>query len=210
MNNKIIKNILFPLPPSSNYNNIYIDRDCMMFITTPHYTKIITDIIRNNIPPNISYDDITIFDGTACVGGDTIAFGNIFGSVISVEIDKNRFYMLTKNINEYNLYNVIPINDNCLNILKKINFIDIVYLDPPWGGKNYKVTKSIRLSLSGIYIDDIVNDIINNIRSQVRLIVIKLPKNYDIKQLYKLTRHNNIQILKYILKKMIIIVYKLK
>lgn len=198
------------MPPSNDYNNVYIDYESISYITTPYNTTIITNIIRANIPPNMICNDMTIFDGTACVGGDTIAFGNIFGTVISVEIDKKRFNMLSKNIDEYGLFNVIPINDNCISILTKINFIDIVYLDPPWGGKNYKLSTNIRLSISNRYIDEIINDIVNNnIRSKVKLIVIKLPKNYNIKQLYQLTKQNNISMLQYTLKKMLIIVYKL-
>lgn len=209
MYNKIFKNKLFPLPPNNNYDNIHIDNESISYITTPHNTTVITSIIRANIPSNISYNDITIFDGTACVGGDTIAFGNIFGTVISVEIDKKRFNMLKNNINEYGLYNVVPINDNCLYILQKINFIDIVYLDPPWGGKDYKKTDNIRLSISNKFIDEIINIITNNNRYNIKLIVLKLPKNYYIKQLYDLTKNNNIQILLYTLKKMLIVVYKI-
>ena len=210
MYHKIFKDKLFPLPPNKSYQNIHIDYESVSYITTPHNTTIITNIIRANIPSRIIYNNITIFDGTACVGGDTIAFGNIFGSVISVEIDKKRFVMLKNNIKTYNLYNVIPINDNCLYVLKKINFIDIVYLDPPWGGKNYKSSDNIRLSISNIYIDTIINDITNNnIHARVKLIVLKLPKNYNIKQLYDLTKKDNIQILLYTLKKMLIVVYKL-
>lgn len=198
------------MPPSNDYNNVHIDYESISYITTPYNTNIITNIIRSNISPNIMYNDITIFDGTACVGGDTIAFGNVFGTVISVEIDKKRFQMLLKNVDEYGLFNVMPINDNCLSILSKINFIDIVYLDPPWGGKNYKSSTDIRLSISNKYIDEIINDIVNNvIRSKVKLIVLKLPKNYNIKQLYELTKHDDIQILQYTLKKMLIIVYKI-
>lgn len=210
MYNKIFKDKLFPLPPSNSYHNIHIDHESIAYITTPYYTTTITNIIRANIPSNIIHNDITVFDGTACVGGDTIAFGNIFGTVISVEIDKKRFDMLKNNIEEYGLYNVVPINDNCISILKKINFIDIVYLDPPWGGKNYKSVDNIRLSISDTYIDIIINDIVNNnIRAKVKLIVLKLPKNYNIKQLYDLTKNVNIQILQYVLQKMLIIVYRL-
>jgi 16S rRNA G966 N2-methylase RsmD len=211
MYNKIFKNKLFPLPPSNHYDNIHIDIESVSYITTPRNTTIISNIICSNIDSNILYNDITIFDGTACVGGDTIAFGNIFGTVISVEIDKKRFDMLKNNISEYGLYNVIPLNDNCLSIIEKINFIDVIYFDPPWGGKNYKDSDNIRLSISNKYIDEIINIITsNNTLSKVKLIVLKLPKNYNIKQLYNLTKNDNIQILLYTLKKMQIIVYKLQ
>ena len=202
-NKKILMNKLFPPPPGNRYNNLKIDMESISYITTPHNSDIISAIIDSQIPKHISRNDITIFDGTACVGGDTISFGRNFGTVIACEIDENRYKMLAHNLAEYKLYNVAPVHANCLRILQKINFIDIMYFDPPWGGRNYKNHSGLRLRIGEKYVDTIVNDIFSrNVRSEVKMVVFKLPKNYDIEQLFNLTKTPNITMMMYELKKM--------
>ena len=207
MSKKIFMNKLFPRPPSFNYNNLQIDRDSITYITPPYYASIITNIINTLIPSNVMRNDITIMDCTACVGGDTISFGKTFGTVIAIEIIKERYDMLVHNIKEFKLYNVIPINDNSIDILKKINFIDIIYFDPPWGGKSYKDGIDIRLKLGDLFIDEIINIIFNEIISNVKIVVVKLPINYNLKELYDNTKNNDITILLYELDKMNIVVF---
>ena len=232
-NKKIILNKLFPCPPSKNYNMLMIDDDSVSYITTPINSEIISTIIESLLPKNINSSDITIMDGTACVGGDSIAFGQIFGTVISSEIDSDRYKMLVNNLKVFELYNVIPVNDDCLKIFYRINFIDIMYFDPPWGGKSYKNENYIRLCIGDLFIDEIVNIIFNNntvdntvdntadntvdntladttikIKSDVKMVIFKLPKNYDIQGLYQKTKSNNIIMLMYELSKILIVVFK--
>jgi predicted RNA methylase len=213
-NKKVIINKLFPCPPHKNYNNLLIDDDSISYITTPINADTITQIINSLIPGSMSRSELTILDATACVGGDSIAFGQLFGTVISSEIDKTRYNMLVNNLKEYDLSNVIPINDDCLKIINRINFIDIMYFDPPWGGKSYKNDNLLRLSIGDLFIDEIVNIIFNinmsdiNIRSDVKMVIFKLPKNYDIFNLYQMTKSPDIIMSMYELSKMIIIVFK--
>lgn len=209
MNQKtIIMNKLFPRPPGNNYNNLMIDMESTSHISTPHVSEIISSIIESLIPPGIGLDKITIFDGTACVGGDTIALGKTFGTVIATEIDKKRYEMLINNLREFELWNVIPINDDSLNLYKKINFIDVMYFDPPWGGKEYKQKTNLRLKIGDLFLDEIVNQVFGgNIRSDVKMIVFKLPKNYNLHELYNNTHRENITINLYELNKMLIVVF---
>jgi hypothetical protein len=211
---RIIFDKLFPCPPNKNYNKLMIDDASVSYITTPTNSEIITEIIISLIPKNIAYSDVTILDGTACVGGDTVSFGKIFGTVIASEIEVQRYKMLVNNLRVFELQNVVPVNEDCLKIYKKINFIDIMYFDPPWGN-HYKNGKNLRLSIGNLYIDELVNSILNNdpldnIRSYVKMIVLKLPKNYDIQKLYNMTKHNNVVMLQYELQKLFIIVFKRK
>lgn len=205
---KIIMNKLFPCPPNNNYNDLMIDMESTSHISTPHVSEIISTIIESLIPPHIALSDITVFDGTACVGGDTIALGKLFGTVIATEIDKKRYEMLVNNLREFELWNVIPINDDSLKLYQKINFIDVMYFDPPWGGKNYKYKKNLRLKIGNMYLDEIVNQIFGgNIRSDVKIVVFKLPKNYNLYELYTNTHRDNITMYLYELNKMLIIVF---
>lgn len=203
---------LFPMPPNNKYHNLKIDNESVTFITIPQDSNTISTIINTMIPDYIFRQDITIFDCTAGVGGDTISFGKIFGIVIATEINKKRSNMLINNLYTYNLYNVSVFNDDCVNVIKKINFIDIIYIDPPWGGKNYKYQNNLRLKISDYYIDEFINLIINKeisiTKSDVKMIVLKLPKNYDIRDLYDRTKNITVQMYLYELKKMFIILYK--
>lgn len=204
---KVIIDKLFPCPPNKNYNNLMIDDESISYITTPVNAEMIARIIDSLIPVSLSRLDITILDATACVGGDSIAFGQLFGTVISSEIDRNRYEMLLNNLKEYDLCNVVPVNEDCLKIIHRVNFIDIMYFDPPWGGKSYKNDNLLRLCIGDLYIDEVVNLVFNNM-PYVKMVIFKLPKNYDIYNLYLLTKSPKLIMSMYELNKMIIIVFK--
>jgi tRNA G10 N-methylase Trm11 len=212
MNRSIDYTKLFLEPPEKNYKNLQIDRESISYITTPHNAIIVSWILRSNLDGN-DLHKLTIFDGTSGVGGDTIVFGHVFGSVIGCELDKNRFSMLQNNINVYDLSNVIVMNDDCLKLMFDLNFLDIVYLDPPWGGKSYKKEDNLTLSIGDMSVETIVNDLLDpeKSRSELKLIVLKLPKNYDIKHLYDTTKNakRETTLLMYELEKMLIMVFKI-
>jgi len=210
-NKKIIFNKLFPLTPSKSYHNLMIDDEAVSYITTPNNSEIISAIIDSHIPNHIARSDITVFDGTACVGGDTIAFGKIFGTVVATEIDEMRYNMLSNNLLEFELYNVVTINSDCIKLYKRINYIDIMYFDPPWGGRRYKTETDLRLMIGDTYIDELVDSVFedaNLMKSNVQIVTLKLPKNYDLKILYDNIKHHPITIYLYELQKMNIVVVK--
>ena len=208
LNNKIYYNRLFPKLKNNKYNNLQIDQNSISYITTPFCAKQISNIIIklfkiNNLELN------SIIDCTAGVGGDSISLSSIFKTVIGVEINKTRFDMLNNNINVYNLNNIITYNDNCLNILKKLNYIQAIYIDPPWGGSAYKCYEKIKLMIDNKPIEQIIIDIINRkyIKIPPKFIILKLPKNYDIQYLFKtISFKENIKIFFYKLKKINIII----
>ncbi len=206
MKRNIIWTKLFHPPPNNNYRKLKIDHESMTYITTPQDTDQIISIINANMI-NFKNKEICIFDGTGGAGGDSIAFGKVFHSVVVTEIDPDRYDMLVNNLLVYELYNVIPLNCSCLDIMEKINFIDVAYFDPPWGGKNYKKFDKLRLKLGELYIDEIVNRLFDQTitRSNIKMIVFKLPLNYDIESLYLNTKNTGATILMYQLNKMLII-----
>ena len=126
------------------------------------------------------YKDITITDATAGIGGNTISFMSNYGKVNAVEINETRFNYLKNNVNLYftrdNL-NVEFFNQDYLEIYKKLEQ-DIIFFDPPWGGKDYKSNDNINLFLSNNNIISICNDL----KDYTNLIVIKVPKNFNIKK----------------------------
>lgn len=182
---KIHYDKIFPCPPNKKYNSLMIDNESVRHITPYKISENIVSIIDSHIPERIDRKKVNIMDATACVGGDSISFSKRFGYVVSCEINKNKYKMLVNNINLYGLSNIIHINDDCLNIYDKINFLDIIYFDPPWGGSSYKLHDKITLSINDLLIDDIIINILSgNIRSNIKIIALKLPKNYDIASLF--------------------------
>jgi 16S rRNA G966 N2-methylase RsmD len=197
---------LFPyIEDKSKASKLKIDKESYHYISIREIAKSITSIISyhlNNMDLNINNTIIT--DATAGVGGNTISFGMNFKYVNAIEIDPIRSTYLQNNINIYGLTNINVMNGNCINLLKNIKEQQVVYIDPPWGGKNYKNYNKLRLSLSNISLEQICNDLMSNkTKCQPELIILKLPINYDIEYLYKTVNSNAIYF--HDIKKMIIL-----
>ena len=113
----------------------------------------------------------------ACIGGNSIFFRRDFKFVNSVEKDQNVFCILKKNINFTNCKHY---NCSYLHLMYALRQ-DLIFLDPPWGGTDYKKTNSIDL-----FLDDVnVIDIINNLYHNTRYIAMKIPNNYNLNNLNK-------------------------
>ena len=96
----------------------------------------------------MNLNNLIITDATAGIGGNTISFANNFFKVNAIEINKKRFDFLKNNINVYNFNNVEIINNDYIKIMKTLKQ-DIVFIDPPWGGRNYKNINLLNINLSG-------------------------------------------------------------
>ena len=145
-----------------------------------------------------------ITDATANIGGNTVSF-HLYGfpCVNAVEMDPLTCEILKHNLQVYKL----PTNNvyccDYLSIYKNLTQ-DVVFLDPPWGGPDYKKAKSLDLYLGkksdsclegkksdsclegehpSVNIIDICVELFTNHR--VTLIVLKLPTNYNLAGLMK-------------------------
>jgi len=123
------------------------------------------------------HDDIIITDATAGVGGNTISFSKHFNYINAIEIDKRRYDFLVNNCRIYKCDNITFYQDNFLKIISKIDQ-DVIFIDPPWGGKNYKLKDKITLNISDQSLEYICNKLLDN--KYAKLIVLKLPINYDL------------------------------
>ena len=150
-------------------------------ITSSMYNKKLCDIIIKESNPK------SIFDGTSCVGGDTIGFAiNLKCPVFGMERDSVNFNALQNNIKAFNLDDkvVLAHGDFVLDGYKFIeeNKPEIVYFDPPWGGSDYSIQKSLELYLSNINIKDIISRILDSY-SFVKKIILKVPTNFNSKDI---------------------------
>ena len=212
-NTRKIKTILRLFPYLKNVDKaskLLIDNDSIHYISIREYAEKISDIIKLHlemIGMHISKSIIT--DSSAGVGGDTISFAKIFGHVNAIEINKLRSEYLLNNIKVYDCDNVTIFNDNSINILNKINDHNVIFIDPPWEPNNigsYKQYDKLLLPFCDQPIESLCNKLMDHeyMNSVPELIVLKLPKNYDIVHFYKTV--NKKKIYYYDLNKMIILV----
>ena len=119
------------------------------------------------------YGDIKIMDATSGIGGNSISFGLNFQSVISIELDLERFSFLKENLKKYQVNNQI-FNGNFLDFINMD--YDLIFIDPPWGGPKYKLEKSIKLTMG----TKSLNQITKKLKENNKIVVWKLPFNYDL------------------------------
>lgn len=207
---KIYIDRLFPKVNEMNLNyKLKINQESIMYITIPDDAEQITKIIINHYLKSFpDYHQLYITDATAGVGGNTISFAQKFKQVNAIEIDPERFNYLSNNINAYQISNVNLYNDNCIDIIPKLDHNDVIFIDPPWGGKKYKSHEKIKLTISDKEIEVICLQFLDSdiMLSLPKLIVLKLPKNYDIEYVYHKIKQKDINIYLYQLNKMNIIV----
>lgn len=166
-----------------------IDKESIYYISIREHAEQISLIIKNYIKKiGLCYNNITITDATAGVGGNTISFGKIFKNVNAIEINNRRCEYLKNNLDIYGLKNIKIYNEDCTKIIDKIENQDVVFIDPPWGGKSYKKYNKLRLSLSDISLEQLCNSMMNqNVMKCIpKLIVLKLPINYDLDHFYNI------------------------
>ena len=160
---------IFPPPLNNDYSKLLYDNEGLWSITHTDEAEKITNTI-------LKYKNkfCSIVDLNGGCGGNLISFMKYFDDVTAVEIDLERYKFMVNNINCYEKKSVKLINDDCLNVIKQKEF-DIYFFDPPWGGPKYKKMEKIELYLSNIKLSDIVDLLPNK-----KLVVIKVPFNYDI------------------------------
>ena len=120
----------------------------------------------------------TIIDANAHIGCDTINLSRIFPEAEITAIDSNPEAVdcLSHNVKALGLTNIKVAKADAVEYLSKMSEreVDLVYFDPPWGGRDYKSSSNLMLYLSGKPIWDIVNSI------KAGTVVLKAPTNFDI------------------------------
>jgi 16S rRNA G966 N2-methylase RsmD len=167
-------------PETKSKEKLKYDKEGLWSITLPEDAENICTIIKSELMK----ENVTIFDGTGGIGGNTIAFGKHFNKVITIEKDESRYEIIKNNIDVYELNNIELINGDCTDYMYKE--ADVYFYDPPWGGPTYKLNNKLRLKLGNKHISELIKkDKIN---------IFKLPVNYDLSEFndnYKLIKIKN-------------------
>jgi hypothetical protein len=132
----------------------------------------------------------TITDLTGNVGGDTILFGLHFKKVHSIEINPENYDALKNNVEQFGLTNVdLHLGDST----KVYNWkTDVLYIDAPWGGPDYKEKKELDLFLGDVRIDTFLQDVLKR-DTRPEVVFLKLPRNYVFSRLEELPNVESIK-----------------
>jgi predicted RNA methylase len=186
----------FPKKYGVDYSKLKIT-DEGMYSLTKHSDSLAIIKAMKNIMGEENLGGLTILDGTANVGGDTIRFGMNFNKVISVELNKENYDILKNNVEVFELESKVEtINGDITKVWNDVQpFTDVLFLDPPWGGKDYMGDDEevLNLFLSGISISEFVGKVLMS-PCRPSYIFIKLPVNYDINSFIHMPYVSDIQI----------------
>lgn len=211
--NYTLKKLIFPPLPGGDISQIKIDEESIKYVTFCNSAQEITNIIMNSLndfpcPNELIKDkwdsmspmsrmrELVITDMTAGVGGNILNFAHYFKYVNGIEIDPTRCQYLQSNVELYEFMNVNYYCDDAVKLLIDQDDLvqDIVFFDPPWGGKDYKNFSDLKLQFG---LDPIIDSIIEPMgeksksysiehickllfeKSKNKMIILKLPNNYD-------------------------------
>lgn len=119
--------------------------------------------------------DAVITDATACIGGATYAFAQMFARVNAIELDKGRYDYLRHNITILGMaHKVRCVCGDAMEICP-VTRQDLIFLDPPWGGPEYKTMERVSLSLSGLPLSEVCR----TFAPSTTYIALKVPTNFD-------------------------------
>ena len=165
-----------------NFEEIEIDQSSLFSSIEPYHLPSISAIFDSEkLNPEI------IIDATANIGGDSINFMRLFPSarLTSLELDTKISYILKRNMNNLknilsqdNDYDTRVFNISAVDYFSEPRYADMIYFDPPWGGRDYIKIDRIQLYLDDIGIGKIIKNIL--IKGMTPLVILKLPVNADI------------------------------
>jgi DNA-directed RNA polymerase II subunit RPB2 len=163
---------IFPEKSDVNYNKLLTTTVGQYSTSNLSSSSQLVDIIKDNIKKD--ENELIITDGTANIGSDTINLAMNFKTVNSYEMNDVNYNALENNVKEFRLNNVNLYKGD---VTQMIDYgQDVIYIDAPWGGKEYKETNNISLYLSGIEISDFYSRFMD----RASLFIFKVPLNYKI------------------------------
>jgi predicted RNA methylase len=167
--------ILFPKKTGVDYDNLQMTEEGEYSITKRRDGEKLIQIIKDTVK-NLKAKTIT--DMTGNVGGDTILFGLHFKKVWSYELNPENFRALKNNVEVFGLKNVELHQGDSVKSIPDIK-TNVVYIDAPWGGPEYKEKKDLDLFLGKKRIDELVEAILEN----SDYLFLKVPANYNFARL---------------------------
>ncbi len=182
--NSYKRDYLFKNLPEKKRRMIEMDNVSYYSVTDSESADQISEFLVDHLPTK-DPAQMTIFDGMACIGGNTFSFAKYFGKVLSNELNPTRFEMLRRNILDVLQIGSIVTSITNMSILDAafstdITHYDVLFLDPEWGGPDYKNFKELQLKIGeSVLIEEFVLDVFRR-RPSCEYVLLKLPLNFDI------------------------------
>ncbi len=155
-----------------NYRKLLFTDESMYSVSKIEGAMKLYDVIQTYLP---STRELVITDATANIGSDSIYMASKFAYVNAIEIYEKTFNVLQHNIDILRVKNISSIFGDCTKVLS-ITEQELIIVDAPWGGRNYKDQTNMRLYLSGREI----HELYMMYKDRANLFVFKVPCNYDI------------------------------
>lgn len=168
---------LFPRKEGLEYSRLKTTDEGSYSITRRRDAERIMNVLRNVFK---EMKTMTITDSTACIGGDTLNFASNFSHVHSIELNNENFQALTNNVQVYGFNNVTLHNADSVELFNWNTHV--LYIDPPWGGKEYKKHTKLDLFMSNKRLDCWIEEILSR-KNRPNYIILKLPSNYNFNRL---------------------------
>ena len=166
------RKFMFPKDKNVDFRDLMISNVSEYSVDRPEDAEYICKIMKSHLPKRKS---LVVTDATSNVGGGTIAFAKNFSKVNAVELEEVHCKALHNNLKKYKLDKKVKIYcDSYLDMMDELKQ-DIIYFDPPWGGRDYKKKYFMDLFLG----DMNMIDVIRQVKNKTKLIVFKVPKNYN-------------------------------
>jgi hypothetical protein len=186
---------LFPNEHMVDKKKLMIYDISIYSMSQPRDSETVCKTIKDIFIEHFNYDksiinEIIITDGTANIGGNTLSFSKNFKKVNSIELYKDIYAALKYNATDvYKRDNIIFYNDDCMKVIPTIKQ-NVIFIDPPWGGYDYKKVDKLSLFLGDKNIFDVILDWYD--QSLAQLFVIKYPNNFDLDPFLKEKKFINI------------------
>lgn len=178
---------VFPLQEGVDYTKLKLTQEGEYSVTRRRDADRILAIISKTVG---GLKTKTVTDATGCNGGDTIQFALKSRYVNSIEINEENFKVLQNNVEVYGLENVTLHHGDSTKVFNWKT--DILFVDPPWGGPNYKENETLELYLSDKRLDEWLEEVLLR-KIRPSHIFLKLPHNYNFNRLNFLS---NIEVIK--------------
>lgn len=173
----------FPIKDGVDYSKMKLTEEAIYSVTRRDEGDKFFELIEKYIPDS---KNKLIVDTTANVGSDALRFSQIFKKVDAIEMNTENYDALVNNIEVFKAENIKTFKGDATELYNQEDWgIDVIYCDPPWGGKDYMKKKNIDLKMGEFRIDTWLNGILEkDIRPGY--IILKLPKNYNFSRLDEL------------------------
>jgi len=158
---------------------IKIDKEGLYSVTPEKIALEIADLVKGE----------TIVDAFGGVGGNAIAFARKGKEVYCIELNKERKLFIENNTKVYGVEALVQTVQGDFFLKANTFGVKTIFLDPPWGGPNYKESRIFKLENFSPDGTKILNYAFQNFDE----VILRVPTNFDFNELKKFDKRYYLQ-----------------